>query len=166
MPACACIKALAPSECDRVEGRRDHSASHLRLAWSLLAASAGWRHTCQNHHFIFASAIERLRSDERSGDYSMTAMRETIGHSSDDALGADLAKLTAAWSRVCQRLRAEFGEDVYSSWFARLELDRVERGVAFCSVPTKFLKLAPVPLQRQDRSRYLVGDPRGSKRFD
>lgn len=70
----------------------------------------------------------------------MTAMRETIGHSSDDALGADLAKLTAAWSRVCQRLRAEFGEDVYSSWFARLELDRVERGVAFCSVPTKFLK--------------------------
>lgn len=44
------------------------------------------------------------------------------------------------WSRVCQRLRAEFGEDVYSSWFARLELDRVAAGVAFCSVPTKFLK--------------------------
>ncbi|MBX9760698.1 MAG: chromosomal replication initiator protein DnaA [Beijerinckiaceae bacterium] len=67
-------------------------------------------------------------------------MREPIGHSIDEALNADAAKLTAAWSRVCQRLRAEFGEDVYSSWFARLELDRVDRGVAFCSVPTKFLK--------------------------
>ena len=70
----------------------------------------------------------------------MTAMRETIGQAGDEIPGADAAKLSAAWTRVCQRLRAEFGEDVYSSWFARLELDRVERGVACCSVPTKFLK--------------------------
>jgi chromosomal replication initiator protein len=46
----------------------------------------------------------------------------------------------SSWARVCQRLRAEFGDDVYNSWFARLELDKIEAGVAYCSVPTKFLK--------------------------
>jgi len=45
-----------------------------------------------------------------------------------------------AWSRTCRRLRAELGEDVYNSWFHRLELDEVENGVALLSVPTKFLK--------------------------
>lgn len=46
----------------------------------------------------------------------------------------------AAWSRISQRLRAEFGDDVYTSWFARLELDSLRAGLAYCSVPTKFLK--------------------------
>jgi chromosomal replication initiator protein len=70
----------------------------------------------------------------------MAAMREAIGQSGHDSSFTDSEKLNAAWARVCQRLRAEFGEDVYSSWFARLELDQVERGIAYCSVPTKFLK--------------------------
>lgn len=46
----------------------------------------------------------------------------------------------SSWARVCQRLRVEFGDDVFNSWFARLELDKIDGGVAFCSVPTKFLK--------------------------
>lgn len=46
----------------------------------------------------------------------------------------------AAWSRISQRLRAEFGDDVYTSWFARLELEAMRAGLAYCSVPTKFLK--------------------------
>src|SRR5271170_3953297 len=45
-----------------------------------------------------------------------------------------------AWKRCVSRLRAELGEDVYSSWFGRLELDSVVEGVARLSVPTKFLK--------------------------
>jgi len=45
-----------------------------------------------------------------------------------------------AWSRSCRRLRAELGEDVFSSWFGRLELDSVRDGVAHLSVPTRFLK--------------------------
>jgi chromosomal replication initiator protein len=45
-----------------------------------------------------------------------------------------------AWARVTARLRAEYGEDVYTSWFARLVLDRVEDGVAHLTVPTRFLK--------------------------
>ncbi|MDB5641853.1 MAG: dnaA [Hyphomicrobiales bacterium] len=45
-----------------------------------------------------------------------------------------------AWQRVCRRLRAEVGEDVFNSWFGRLELDEIQDDVARLSVPTKFLK--------------------------
>jgi chromosomal replication initiator protein len=44
------------------------------------------------------------------------------------------------WARFCARLRAEVGDAVYSSWFTRLELDRLDDGCAVLSVPTKFLK--------------------------
>jgi len=45
-----------------------------------------------------------------------------------------------AWKKCTMRLRAELGEDVYSSWFGRLELDEIIDGEARLSVPTKFLK--------------------------
>ncbi|HXW70849.1 MAG TPA: chromosomal replication initiator protein DnaA [Methylocella sp.] len=45
-----------------------------------------------------------------------------------------------AWMRVCQRLRLELGEDVFSSWFGCLELDGLSEADAELSVPTKFLK--------------------------
>lgn len=45
-----------------------------------------------------------------------------------------------AWDRVKRRLRAELGEDVFSSWFGRLELVSIVEGVAHLSVPTRFLK--------------------------
>src|SRR5215813_12913512 len=44
------------------------------------------------------------------------------------------------WSRVKGRLRAEVGEDVFSSWFARMELEGVEIDTVRLSVPTRFLK--------------------------
>ncbi|QIB35010.1 chromosomal replication initiator protein DnaA [Ancylobacter pratisalsi] len=45
-----------------------------------------------------------------------------------------------AWERVRRRLRAEIGEEVYSSWFPRLELDMINGGSVRLSVPTRFLK--------------------------
>ena len=45
-----------------------------------------------------------------------------------------------AWERVSRRLRAELGEEVFTSWFGRLELDGIANGVAQLSVPTKFLR--------------------------
>jgi len=45
-----------------------------------------------------------------------------------------------SWSRVRGRLRAELGEDVYSSWFARMDLEAIEDGTVRMSVPTRFLK--------------------------
>lgn len=44
------------------------------------------------------------------------------------------------WTRVKGRLRAEVGEAVYTSWFARMELESVEADTARISVPTRFLK--------------------------
>jgi chromosomal replication initiator protein len=44
------------------------------------------------------------------------------------------------WRRVEARLRAELGEDVFTSWFGRMELDACEAGVVQVSVPTKFLR--------------------------
>jgi len=44
------------------------------------------------------------------------------------------------WTRVKGRLRTEIGEDVYSSWFARMDLEGLEAGIARLSVPTRFLK--------------------------
>ena len=44
------------------------------------------------------------------------------------------------WTRVKDRLRAEVGDDIYSSWFARMELDGSEGDTVKLSVPTRFLK--------------------------
>jgi chromosomal replication initiator protein len=44
------------------------------------------------------------------------------------------------WDKVKQRLRAELGEDVFTSWFARMELDAVDKGAVRLSVPTRFLR--------------------------
>jgi chromosomal replication initiator protein len=44
------------------------------------------------------------------------------------------------WGRAKQRLRVEVGDDVYSSWFARMDLDAIEGDVVRLSVPTRFLK--------------------------
>jgi chromosomal replication initiator protein len=44
------------------------------------------------------------------------------------------------WRRVKERLRAEVGEDIFQSWFTRMELDCIEDVTARLSVPTRFLK--------------------------
>lgn len=54
--------------------------------------------------------------------------------------GSDKAEHGEAWMRICLRLRAELGEEVFSSWLRCLELDAVSGGDAYLSVPTKFLQ--------------------------
>src|SRR5260370_41724975 len=44
------------------------------------------------------------------------------------------------WSRVKGRLRSSVGEDVYTSWFARMDLESVQHESVHLSVPTRFLK--------------------------
>ena len=44
------------------------------------------------------------------------------------------------WSRVKGRLRSSVGEDVYTSWFARMDLESVQDESVRLSVPTRFLK--------------------------
>lgn len=45
-----------------------------------------------------------------------------------------------SWRRVKERIRAEVGEDIFNSWFTRMELDCIEDTTARLSVPTRFLK--------------------------
>ena len=45
-----------------------------------------------------------------------------------------------AWKRATARLRTDLGDEVYSSWFGRLELDGLMNGLATISAPTRFLK--------------------------
>ena len=76
----------------------------------------------------------------------MTPIDPASLHGSDtqcpnpQAFGQQQPDLRESWSRTCKRLRAELGEDVFSSWFARLELDTLLDGTAHLSVPTRFLK--------------------------
>jgi chromosomal replication initiator protein len=44
------------------------------------------------------------------------------------------------WARVKGRLRGEVGEDIYSSWFARMDFEGRETQTVRLTVPTRFLK--------------------------
>lgn len=50
------------------------------------------------------------------------------------------AELEKKWPIVRTTLRTQFGEDIFSSWFARLELDSLSGSTLRLSVPTRFLK--------------------------
>ena len=57
-----------------------------------------------------------------------------------DRGGPSAPPFLTPWRRCCERLRAELGEDIFNSWFGRLELESVAGGQARLSVPTRFLK--------------------------
>jgi chromosomal replication initiator protein len=44
------------------------------------------------------------------------------------------------WRRVKEQLRKQLGEDVFMSWFGRMELDAVDKDAVRLSVPTRFLR--------------------------
>jgi chromosomal replication initiator protein len=78
------------------------------------------------------------------GRRSVVEMREA-GLGQQDTRSAqgsiqDSKSIQESWSRVKRRLRAEVGEDVFSSWLARLEMVALSEGCARLSVPTRFLK--------------------------
>lgn len=44
------------------------------------------------------------------------------------------------WQRILVRLRGELGEDVFTSWFLRVELEGISGGVVTLSAATRFLR--------------------------
>ena len=94
--------------------------------------------------------------DDRTGDFgSGTAalkaladaesvvMSGTAMSSSAPAVAAPVAGVeadAALWERVKRRLRTELGEDVFQSWFARVEFEAADTLSVELSVPTRFLK--------------------------
>lgn len=57
-----------------------------------------------------------------------------------NANSAERSSMDRVWERVQSRLRAELGEDVYSSWFSSAMLERHTDGQIVLSVATRFLK--------------------------
>jgi len=76
------------------------------------------------------------------GDFpEMFSTRIQESEMSSPAISPSAGDHGAAWLRTQRRLRAELGEDIYLSWFARIELESVDAaGLAHLSVPTRFLK--------------------------
>ncbi|MGO4869935.1 MAG: chromosomal replication initiator protein DnaA [Roseiarcus sp.] len=70
----------------------------------------------------------------------MTPSANLAAASADLRVVPTLRDLEDRWRRCCKRLRAELGEDVFTSWFGRLAIDTVEGGRAHFFVPTRFLK--------------------------
>jgi chromosomal replication initiator protein len=75
-----------------------------------------------------------------TGDTVEASVVVTIAAEEAAPTGTNDTMVQDAWERVRRRLRAELGEDVFSSWFARLELVGIVGGVAYLTVPTRFLK--------------------------
>jgi chromosomal replication initiator protein len=48
--------------------------------------------------------------------------------------------LKRSWQRIAQRLKGELGDDLFTSWFARVEPEELADGRLFVSVPTRFLR--------------------------
>jgi chromosomal replication initiator protein len=74
---------------------------------------------------------ETTKTSETSGKGGSQAMAD--GDAGDDGSQREL------FARVRARLRAAVGEDVFTSWFARLELEEIVDDLIHLSVPTRFL---------------------------
>jgi chromosomal replication initiator protein len=64
------------------------------------------------------------------------------------------------WQCIKERLRFELGEDVFTSWFGRIEFESVDKEVVRLSVPTRFVRKW-VQSHYADRvlARWQVEDP-------
>jgi len=68
--------------------------------------------------------------------------RRVAEHASDgkEPKAMEAAAGPQQWQRVKSRLKAELGEDVYTSWFTRVDLEGGSKDTVHLSVPTRFLK--------------------------
>jgi len=75
-------------------------------------------------------------AEPRQAATPMTSKGETSAMNSSNLPSEDQREL---WARVRARLKAAVGEDVFTSWFARLELEEVVDDLVHLSAPTRFL---------------------------
>lgn len=73
-------------------------------------------------------------TSETSANQALPDMTDLADH---DDNNEDLPEI---WQRILIRLRAELGEDVFTSWFLRVELESVSGGVVTLSAATRFLR--------------------------
>jgi chromosomal replication initiator protein len=74
---------------------------------------------------------------------TQTGAMKAPGHSTHSIQGEDMASRDepqATFARVMAQLKARLGNDVFSSWFARMQLAEASPAVIRMSVPTAFLR--------------------------
>jgi chromosomal replication initiator protein len=57
-----------------------------------------------------------------------------------EKIGAEAGPQVDAWMRVRGRLKADLGDEVFSCWFAGMNVEQIESGTVVLSVPSRFLK--------------------------
>jgi chromosomal replication initiator protein len=83
---------------------------------------------------VLAGKVPKIEPVVSGGGHALAGEgRETKAMSAEKP-GADQGK------RVLQRLKAELGDDIFTSWFGRMEFDEADRTTVYLSVPTPFLK--------------------------
>ncbi len=87
---------------------------------------------------LHRNAFAKRHKNWDNGRLKMQRLKQAMDDTSDSG-GTD-NKLAETWQRVTKRLRSEFGEDLYSSWFARMEFEELRNGRLVVSVPTRFLR--------------------------
>ncbi len=93
-------------------------------------------------------------NEKMTGHGDLTVLNGTLdaraargGTHNEEAQGMGEAAATATdrpnaeqWQRVKARLKTELGEDVFSSWFGRVDFEEADVSSVYLSVPTRFLK--------------------------
>src|ERR1700684_518541 len=65
----------------------------------------------------------------------------SVGSSSPTKRAGDMTSTDQQrWQKVKEQLRNQLGEDVFTSWFGRMELEAVEKEAVRLSVATRFLR--------------------------
>ncbi|WP_237155251.1 chromosomal replication initiator protein DnaA [Oryzibacter oryziterrae] len=57
-----------------------------------------------------------------------------------EKIGTEAGPQVDAWARVRGRLKADLGDEVFSCWFAGMNVEQMENGTVVLSVPSRFLK--------------------------
>ncbi len=87
--------------------------------------------------------MTRQATAGRSDWTEATPVPTNLSHKDSSALmsASDTSASTQRdlWTRVRARLKATMGEDVFTSWFARLELEEIVDDLVHLSAPTRFL---------------------------
>lgn len=86
-------------------------------------------------------SAEQSSCSSNSKTHTNTAAKQAHPNMTDqtdcDHTDEDLQEI---WQRILVRLRAELGEDVFTSWFLRVELEDISGGVVTLSAATRFLR--------------------------
>lgn len=84
------------------------------------------------------SAVAGLDAARRVVPFETSKEDRTMACGGEE-IGEGDHNLGQIWSRTQARLKAAVGDDVFASWFARLELEEIVDDLAHLSVPTRFL---------------------------